>query len=105
MRNTIRVLLVSVFLFSAPLTASAGTPTDLLGVPKNLLGTPRMVAVADTPVVLSDAQSFEAPLVLEIDDDEIAVARQELVNAVSAEKFLDGAVAVLVAGLLLAIVF
>ena len=105
MRNAICALLVSVFLFSAPLTALAGTPTDLLGVPRNLLGTPRRVAVADTPVVLSDAPSFDAPLISEIDDDEIAEARQELVNAVSAEKFLDGAVAVLVAGLLLAIVF
>ncbi len=96
MRKSICVLL-SVLLLSA-VPAMAQTPRDLLAAPAHTY-------VADMPVGLADAQSFEAPLVSEIDDGEIAAARRELASAVSAEKFLDGATAVLAGALLLAVIF
>lgn len=97
--------IMSALLLSAPLAASAQTPTDLLGTqpPRNLLGAPSLVA--DAPVTLADATSFEAPLVSEIDDGEITDARRELASAVSAGKYLAGARAVLAGALILAFVF
>lgn len=90
--------LLSVLLLSA-MPAMAQTPRDLLSAPS-----PTSV-VADMPVGLADAQSFEAPLVSEIDDGEIADARREMASAVSAEKFLDGAATVLAGAILLAVMF
>lgn len=97
MRNVIRIMLILAFL-SPVMPAAARTPTDLLG------STPT-AAVADAPVTLSDATSFEAPLTSEVAAAEIAAARQELASAVSAEKFLNGAVTVVAAAILLVIAF
>lgn len=92
--------MMSVFLLSTPPAQAAQT------TPANLFGSaPPAVAVADAPVTLADARSFDAPLASEIDDGEIADARRELASAVSAGKFLDGAATVVAAAILLAIVF
>lgn len=58
----------------------------------SLLLSPALAAaqVADSPVSLSDAQSFEAPLLSEVSHVEIADARRAMASAVSAEKFIDG---------------
>lgn len=88
--------MILVALLSVPSVASAQTPRNLLAAP---------TAVADGPVTLSDARSFDAPLASEIDDAEIADARREMASAVSAGKFLDGAATIVVAALLLAILF
>ncbi len=50
---------------------------------------------ADLPISLSEAQSFEAPLLSEVSHDEIADARRAMASAVSAEKFVDGVKTVL----------
>jgi len=47
-------------------------------------------SAADSPVILSDAQSFEASLSSEMSYVEIADARRAMASAVSAEKFIDG---------------
>jgi hypothetical protein len=59
---------------------------------------------ADKPVSLADAQEFNAPAP-EIGQVEITEARRALASAVSAEKFMDGATAVLVAYLIYLVVF
>jgi len=61
-----------------------------------------MLDVADSPVTLADARSFDAPAESpEITLAEITAARQRLASAVSAEKFIDGAEAVLLVVILL----
>ena len=59
---------------------------------------------ADNPVSLADAQEFDAPAP-EVGQAEIAEARRTLASAVSSEKFMDGATAVLVAYLIYLVAF
>ncbi len=66
--------------------------TVVIALSVSLLLSPTLAIaqVADSPVSLSDAQSFEAPLLSEVSHAEIADARRAMASAVSAEKFIDG---------------
>ncbi len=46
--------------------------------------------VSDSPVNLSDSQSFDMPLTSMLSHAEITSARRRVANAVSVEKFIDG---------------
>jgi len=88
---------VLIFMFSG--SAMAGQ------TPRNLRAASVASTVADSLVTLDDAWSFDTSLASEIDRREISAARQEMSSAVSAEKFLGGAAAVVAAAFFLAIVF
>jgi len=55
---------------------------------------------ANSPVLLSDAQSFESPLASGVTPAEISSERKRLASAVCAEKFMDGVETVVVVGLI-----
>ncbi len=97
MRRSYACAIVAAILMTVQAKAGIG--------PGDLFAAPTASAVADAPVSLADAQSFDAPLESEVTVSEISDARRELANAVSAGKFLDGAVATVAVAILLSIVF
>lgn len=61
--------------------------------------TAKAQTTADSPVSLTTAQSFEAPLLSEVSHADIANTRREMASATAAEKFIDGVKTILIAAL------
>lgn len=104
-----KLLLLAALAFAAMSvsTARGGAPAaqpPAAAQPADGGSTVALPTPADKPVSLADAQGFNvsAP---EIGRGEITEARRAMASAVSAEKFMDGATAVLVAYLIYLVVF
>jgi len=89
MRKLRKLPLLAAIVVAAMSAAPRGAPAASPG------GT--VFAAADRPVLLADAQEFEARPAPAVGQDEIAEARRMLASAVVSEKFMAGAVAAVAA--------
>lgn len=76
--------------------ASPDKPTLLTDAAAATPAASSVTVPADRPVLLADAQGFEAHPTPEVGWGEIAEAKRMLASALASEKFADGAAAVVV---------